>query len=74
MTMQQLRMIRDNKIINLDWMRHRYMDEVSLSRTPTLTRAQFLELLAYIQALRDLPDNTTDLDNVVWPTKPSFVS
>ena len=29
------------------------------------------EWLTYRQALRDLPSNTTDPENPVWPTKPS---
>ena len=29
------------------------------------------EMRAYRQALRDLPANTTDPANVVWPTKPN---
>jgi len=29
------------------------------------------EMAAYRQALRDLPANTTDPANVVWPTKPN---
>ncbi len=28
------------------------------------------EQTTYRQALRDLPDNTTDPENPVWPTKP----
>lgn len=28
------------------------------------------EMRAYRQALRDLPANTTDFNNPVWPTKP----
>lgn len=28
------------------------------------------EMTAYRQALRDLPSNTTDVANPVWPTKP----
>lgn len=29
------------------------------------------EMRAYRQALRDLPSNTDDFDNVVWPEKPA---
>lgn len=32
------------------------------------------EMRAYRQALRDLPANTTDFDNVVWPNKPAEIS
>jgi len=33
-------------------------------------RTMTAEQIAYRQALRDLPDNTTDPANPVWPTKP----
>lgn len=32
------------------------------------------EMRAYRQALRDLPANTTDFENVVWPDKPAEIS
>lgn len=38
-----------------------------------LTEQEKTDLSTYRQALRDLPDNTTDIDNVVWPTKPQIV-
>lgn len=38
-----------------------------------LTAAQREEWRTYRQALRDLPENTTDLAAVVWPTAPDAV-
>jgi hypothetical protein len=38
-----------------------------------LSEQEKTDLTTYRQALRDLPDNTTDIDNVVWPTKPQIV-
>lgn len=38
-----------------------------------LTEQEKTDLSTYRQALRDLPDNTTDIDNIVWPTKPQVV-
>jgi outer membrane protein OmpA-like peptidoglycan-associated protein len=38
-----------------------------------LTEQEKTDLTTYRQALRDLPDNTVDIDNVVWPTKPQIV-
>jgi len=52
-----LREERDRRIAETDWW-------VLADRTPTD------EQLAYRQALRDLPANTTDPENPVWPTKP----
>ena len=53
----ELRRRRDEKLDETDWW-------VVGDRTATT------EQLAYRQALRDLPANTTDPANPVWPTKP----
>lgn len=55
--LRSLREERDRLIAETDWW-------VLPDRTPTD------EQLAYRQALRDLPDNTEDPANPVWPTKP----
>ena len=49
---------RNKRLAETDWW-------VLPDRTPTD------EQLAYRQALRDLPDNTVDPENPVWPTEPS---
>jgi hypothetical protein len=56
---QRLRSNRDNLLANSDW--------TVLSDSPTSTAAW----KTYRQALRDLPANTTDPLNPVWPTPPS---
>ena len=53
-----LRKHRDRLIAETDWW-------VLPDRTPTD------EQLAYRQALRDITDTYTSLDDVVWPTKPA---
>jgi chitodextrinase len=53
----ELRRRRDERLAETDWW-------VVGDRTATA------EQLAYRQALRDLPANTTDPENPVWPTKP----
>lgn len=55
--MEELRVERNKRLAETDWW-------VLSDRTPTD------EQLAYRQALRDLPDNTEDPTNPVWPTKP----
>ena len=55
--MAKLRAERDRRIAETDWW-------ASADRTMTA------EQTAYRQALRDLPANTTDPENPVWPTKP----
>lgn len=52
-----LRQQRDRLLIETDWW-------AGSDRTMTA------EQTAYRQALRDLPANTTDPENPVWPTKP----
>tara|TARA_R110000772_G_scaffold37157_1_gene88483 strand:+ start:555 stop:767 length:213 start_codon:yes stop_codon:yes gene_type:complete len=37
-----------------------------------LTDAKKQEWATYRQALRDLPDNTTDPRDIAWPTKPAL--
>lgn len=41
-------------------------DYWALSDAPTMTQAQ----IDYRQALRDITDNATSLDDVNWPEKP----
>ena len=56
-----------------------YWDQLRIKRDRLLTETDYLalsdqtlstEMAAYRQALRDLPANTTDPENPVWPTKP----
>lgn len=54
-----LRTERNLRLANCDW--------TVLADTPTNTAAW----KTYRQALRDLPANTTDPFNVVWPTPPA---
>jgi hypothetical protein len=56
---KMLRQLRNIKLKDCDW--------TVLSDTPTSTAAW----KTYRQALRDLPANTTDPFNVVWPTPPA---
>ena len=55
---ERLRYKRDNKLSESDWMANSDVTMSDAWRT-------------YRQALRDLPANTTDPANPVWPTKPS---
>jgi len=56
--MELLRGVRDRKLAETDhW---------ALSDTAAMTQAQ----ADYRQALRDITDNATSLDDVTWPTKP----
>ena len=55
---KNLRRKRDQLIADTDWW-------------ATSDRTMTAEQTAYRQALRDLPANTTDPANPVWPTKPT---
>lgn len=54
---RQLRDERNARLAETDWM-------------AVSDRTASAEQLAYRQALRDLPSNTTDPANPTWPTKP----
>ena len=54
-----LREVRNDKLAETDW---------TQSRDVTLTNDAAWQ--TYRQALRDITDTYSDLDSVVWPTKP----
>ena len=56
--LRDLRLARETKLRKTDWW-------VLPDRTPTQ------EQLDYRQALRDITNTYTSLDDVVWPTKPA---
>lgn len=56
--LRDLRLERDKLIAETDWW--------TLSDTPAMTQAQ----TDYRQALRDITNTYSNLDDVVWPTKP----
>lgn len=56
--LNELRTERNRLIAETDWW--------DMSDTPTMTDAQ----TTYRQALRDITDTYSSLDDVVWPTKP----
>jgi hypothetical protein len=58
-TLKELRAVRNTKLAETDW---------TQSRDVTLTNDD--GWATYRQALRDITDTYSDLDSVVWPTKP----
>lgn len=58
-SLDELRAVRDSKLAETDW---------TQSRDVTLTNDA--DWATYRQALRDITDTYSDLDSVVWPTKP----
>ena len=59
--LEKLRKVRDKKLLESDWTR---LDDCGLSDSVKSSWA------TYRQALRDITDNATSLDDVTWPTKP----
>ena len=61
--MEGLREQRDKKLLDSDW------TQASDHSSP-LAADKKAEWETYRQSLRDLPENTVDLANPTWPTKP----
>jgi len=57
--LQQLRQVRNAMLVETDWTQSR---DVTLSNDGAWQ--------TYRQALRDITDSATSLDDVTWPTKP----
>ncbi|MEK2607780.1 phage tail protein [Pseudomonas shirazensis] len=51
------RMWRDQEVTRTAWLRERHRDEQDLQRETTLSAEQFVELLSYLQELRDWPQS-----------------
>jgi hypothetical protein len=67
--MAELRRERNRLIEDVQWRILRHNDEVSLG--VALSEEDITPVRVYVQALRDLPANTDDPFNPVWPTKPA---
>lgn len=61
---------RDSLINKEVWKLQRHEQEKTLGIDTTLTDEQYIKLLKYIQALRELPQQTGFPDNVVFPELP----
>lgn len=64
---------RDTEIENVRWLRERHRDEVDSAQPTTLTSAQSVELLDYVQALRDWPMTPEFPNSDHRPTTPSWI-
>lgn len=58
---------REEKISNVEWRKGRHYDEVALGLEPT---EEILPILRYIQDLRDIPQQESFPENIVWPIPP----
>jgi hypothetical protein len=77
-TQQQLvaaeRSWRDETLVNVCKVRDRHRDEQELFRTTTLTPVRFVELLGYIQKLRDWPQSVAFPNAAERPLPPSWLT
>ena len=64
-------MTRIGKLYQTDWLIQRHQDQLLAGTSPSLTEQKLSDLLAYRQALRDLPltvSKDADPETVIWPT------
>lgn len=64
----ELRNRRDQKLLATDWLTRRHEEQLAASLNTSLSGAQYQELLAYRQTLRDLPEKAIDPGAVEWPS------
>lgn len=67
----QARATRDTKLTATNWLVERHREEQETGTT-TLTAQQCAELLAYRQALRDVPQQAGFPESIQWPAIPEF--
>ncbi|AZE47133.1 phage protein [Pseudomonas chlororaphis] len=70
----QERWWRDAELDSVKWLRERHRDELELAISLSLTTAQYSELLAYMQQLRDWPQSANFPDSAHRPVEPSWVA
>ncbi|CAI8890981.1 Phage tail protein [Pseudomonas sp. IT-347P] len=70
---EQERGWRDEQINAILWLRERHRDQLDLNQLPTLTAAQFNELLTYIRNLRDWPQSSEFPSAGARPVEPAWI-
>ena len=65
-----LRNQRDALLFATDWVLTRWQEETTINVPHSMTEQKFADVLMYRQALRDITNVYTSLDDVVWPTNP----
>jgi hypothetical protein len=68
-----VRPLRNQKIIEFNWIIERDNREKALSIDTSLAGIQILEYLNYQQVLADFTKDLTYSESVQWPPKPSFI-
>lgn len=65
---------RDAEIENWQWLRERHRDEIDSARPTSMTVEQSVELLDYVQALRDWPQSSNFPGSQYRPEAPSWLT
>jgi len=66
----QARAVRDAKLDETGWMIERHHEQLAANIATTLTEEQYVALLGYRQALRDVPAQPSFPQEIIWPVKP----
>lgn len=65
---------RDGELASQQWLRDRHRDEQEIGRPTTLSSEQFMELLAFLQSLRDWPQSELFPDIEERPLAPPWIA
>lgn len=71
---REVRRTRDRAIQAQRWLIERHNDELAAGRPTTLTPAEYLDVLTYVQALRDVPAQSGFAAEIAWPPLPAFLT
>lgn len=66
----EIRAERDRLLNNTQWIIDRHNEQVKYGLGRTLGDAEIQAFAQYRQDLRDIPQTSATIDNVVWPTNP----
>ena len=66
----EIRTERDRLLNKTQWIMDRHSEQVKYGLDTTLTEAQIQSFAQYRQDLRDIPQTSVTIDNVVWPQNP----
>jgi len=67
---EAMRAERDSRLSDCDWLIIRHITQKDIEVQTSLTDSQLTSVEQYMQALRDLPENIEDIDNIEWPVNP----
>jgi hypothetical protein len=66
------RTMRDGLMADDRWLIERHRDQIDLGASCSMTAEQYQALLNYLQALRDVPQQSGFPDLIEWPSRPDL--